>query len=140
MHQARLSRGGALALAALLAALIAVFVFTPRAEAVIHTYNQFQHGLTDNKGSPTTSQYLYRAWVSDVDGDLYWAHEWAYGYHYTSTGEWQNKCWYYADAAHYTWCDFEPGNYPCQKWAYTAGDDITGGDSTWHGHQAEICS
>lgn len=137
----RIARGGLRAL--VLAGLLAAVVLVGAAYAAEHTYNDYRHGIT-NEGrhydSNTGSTFdWYRAKTYDVDDDRILGQIWAYGYHYTSTREWQQKCGVYSGAAYWEFCDFDPGNYPCSKYAWSAGDDGSGGDLAWHGHNPVFC-
>jgi hypothetical protein len=122
-----------------LAGLLAVLVLVGVAYAAEHNYANYRHGITDEGWNTAHTIKWYRAKTTDIDGNQEVSAIWAYGYHYASTGEWQEKCGQYSPNSFFQFCDFDPGNYPCRKYAWSAGDRPAGPDLTWHGHNPAFC-
>jgi hypothetical protein len=116
------------ALAATAAALLASLLIAATAHSATHTYNSYYHGIVWADGCCAGD---LRSFIDDQGRA--WNQLWAYGYHYTSIGTWQERCGNYSRAAIYLSCRFDAGNHKCTKYAWVAGDSASR-VLNWHGH------
>jgi hypothetical protein len=99
--------------------------------AAFHTVNGFQHGIQDMDWG------IYRSWINDTDSVPSNSTVSAGLYHLRSTGSWETLCTNFVRIG-VAYCDGPRGNLPCQKYAWTEGQD-PGGTVGWHGMRPAFC-
>lgn len=115
-------------------------VFAVTAFAAMHIVNDFKHGITGPSCGPLLKNCSLYAENYDWDGTGPNAHLVAARYHYTSSGTWNLQCSLENFNSWMASCWANSGDYPCQKYAFTSGDD-PGSALAWHGHNsATICA
>lgn len=115
----------------ILIAVVSV-VFATAAFGAMHVVQDFNHGITGPSCGPALQNCTLRSEIYDWDGTINNANLAAGNYHWTGS-RYNEQCYQTVLQATFVVCTGPSGTLPCQKYAFTTGQDPTS-HLVWHGH------